>query len=67
MHLAELAKPEVLNSMLPGLGRGWNEVLASMGVVYYTTAVYMYMTEWEAVAASWATDDHTLLQPAEPN
>jgi hypothetical protein len=32
--------------------------------VYYHTA--SYATEWEAVAARWAVDDHTLLQPAEP-
>ena len=65
MHLAELPKPDVLNSMLPGLGRDWTEVLASMGNVYYRAAVYA--AEWEAVAARWAADDHTLLQPAEPN
>ena len=64
MHLAELPKPDVLNSMLPGLGRDWAEILGSMGNVYYRTA--SYATEWEAVAARWAADDHTLLQPAEP-
>jgi hypothetical protein len=26
----------------------------------------LYAMEWEAVAARWAADDHTLLQPAEP-
>jgi hypothetical protein len=64
MHLAELPKPDVLNSMLPGLGRDWTEILGSMGHVYYRTA--SYAAEWEAVAARWAADDHTLLQPAEP-
>ena len=64
MHLAELPKPDVLNSMLPGLGRDWAEILVSLSVVYYRTA--SYATEWEAVAARWAADDHTLLQPAEP-
>ena len=64
MHLAELPKPDVLNSMLPGLGRDWTETLASMTAVYYRTA--SYATEWEAVAARWAVDDYTLLQPAEP-
>jgi hypothetical protein len=64
MHLAELPKPDVLNSMLPGLGRDWTEIIASMGVVYYTMAVYT--AEWEAVAARWAADDHTMLQPAQP-
>jgi hypothetical protein len=32
--------------------------------VYYHMA--SYATEWEAVAARWAADDHTQLQPAEP-
>jgi hypothetical protein len=64
MHLAELPKPDVLNSMLPGLGCDWTEIIASMGHVYYRAA--SYATEWEAVAARWAADDHTLLQPAEP-
>jgi hypothetical protein len=64
MHLAELPKPDVLNSMLPGLERDWTEIIASMGHVYYRAA--SYATEWEAVAARWAADDHTLLQPAEP-
>ena len=64
MHLAELPKPDVLNSMLPGLGRDWTESIASLGTVYYHMA--HYATEWEAVAARWAADDHTLLQPAEP-
>ena len=64
MHLAELPKPDVLNSMLPGLGRDWTEIINTLSVVYYRTA--SYATEWEAVAARWAADDHTLLQPAEP-
>jgi hypothetical protein len=50
--------------MLPGLRRDWTEILASMSNVYYRTA--HYAVEWEAVAARWAADDHTLLQPAEP-
>ena len=64
MHLAELPKPDVLNSMLPGLGRDWTEIIVALSDVYYRTA--SYATEWEAVAARWAADDHTLLQPAEP-
>jgi hypothetical protein len=64
IHLAELAKPDVLNGMLPGLGRDWSEITPALSVVYYRTA--SYAMEWEAVAARWAADDHTLLQPAEP-
>jgi hypothetical protein len=64
MHLAELPKPDVLNSMLPGLGRDWTEILGALGQVYYRAV--SYATEWEVVAARWAADDHTLLQPAEP-
>jgi hypothetical protein len=65
MHLAELEKPDVLNSLLPGLGRDWGRVLGNMAAVLYHTA--SYATEWEAVAARWAADDHTLLQPSEPS
>ena len=64
MHLAELAEPGVLNSMMPGLGRDWAEIIVTLANVYYRTAPYA--AEWEAVAARWAADDHTLLQPAEP-
>ena len=62
--MAELPKPDVLNSMLPGLGRDWTEIIVAPSGVYFRTA--SYATEWEAVAARWAADDHTLLQPAEP-
>jgi hypothetical protein len=65
MHLAELEKPDVLNSLLPGLGHDWSEVLGgSLALVIYRMA--SYATEWEAVAARWAADDHALLQPSEP-
>jgi hypothetical protein len=64
MHLAELPKPDVLNSMMPGLGRDWTEIILGLSVVYYNTA--RYAMEWEVVATRWAADDHTLLQPAEP-
>jgi hypothetical protein len=64
MQLAELAKPDVLNTMLPGLGRDWTEILGGMSHAYYRTA--LYAMEWEAVVARWAADDHTMLQPAEP-
>ena len=55
--------PDVLNSMMPGLGRDWTEILGALSVVYYRMA--SYATEWEVVATRWVADDHTLLQPAE--
>jgi hypothetical protein len=64
MHLAELPKPDLLNSMLPGPGRDWTDNLGRLSGNYYRTVTYA--TEWEAVAARWAADDHTLLQPAKP-
>ena len=64
MHLAELEKPDVLNSLLPGLGRDWKEVLGSMAPILYSMAGYA--TGGEAVAARWAAGDHALLQPSEP-
>ena len=63
-HLAELDKPDVLNGMLPGLGRDWTEITPSLANAFVSFAVYAL--EWEAVAASWARDEHALLQPATP-
>ena len=49
-HLAEFDKPDVLNGMLPGLGRDWNEILggSQTGVFGLLSA---YAMEWEVVAA----------------
>ena len=64
-HLAELEKPDVLNAMLPGLGRDWTEILGgSLTQAFYLLAAYTMA--WEAVAVRWARDDHALLQPAAP-
>ena len=64
-HLAELDKPDVLNGMLPGLGRDWMEILGgTMDPIFQNLAAYAM--EWEAVAARWTRDDHALLQPAMP-
>ena len=51
--------------MLPGLGRDWAEITPSLGNVFMGLAAYAL--EWEAVAASWARDEHALLQPAAPS
>jgi hypothetical protein len=65
MHLAELGKPDVLDTMLPGLGRGWSEMLAgSQNNIFGWSAAYTM--QWEAVAARWAHEDYTFLQPALP-
>ena len=63
--MAELGKPDMLDSMLPGLGRGWNETLAGSlnNVVGWSVN---YAMQWEAVAARWAREDYELLQPAVP-
>ena len=63
-HLAELDKPDVLNGMLPGLGRDWTEITPSLSTAFQLFAAYAL--EWEAVVASWARDEHALLQPATP-
>ena len=65
MHLAELGKPDVLDAMMPGLGRPWGELLAgSQAHLFHSMAGYA--AEWEAVAARWANEDHAMLQPASP-
>ena len=65
MHLAELGKPDVLDAMMPGLGRPWGEILAGTQTqLFFNLAAYA--SEWEAVATRWADEDHALLQPASP-
>ena len=64
-HLAELDKPDVLNGMVPGLGRDWTEITPSLSTAFQLFAAYAL--EWEAVVASWARDEHALLQPAAPS
>ena len=60
-----MGKPDVLDAMLPGLGRPWGEILGgSQTHLFHNLAAYA--AEWEAVAARWADEDHTLLQPASP-
>ena len=58
-------QPGELDKLSPGLGRGWAEVLGGSATnVFY--AMLAYSTQWEVVAARWAEDDHTQLQPSEP-
>ena len=51
--------------MLPGLGRDWAQIIASLSTVCLRTNTHAM--EWEAVPARCVADDHTLLQPAELN
>jgi hypothetical protein len=64
-HLQELDRPNLLNGMLPGLGRDWMDILGGSLANVFSLLV-VYATEWEAVAVRWARDDHVLLQPATP-
>ena len=60
-----MGKPDVLDAMLPGLGRPWGDILAgSQTNLFHLFGAYA--AEWEAVAARWANDDHALLQPESP-
>ena len=63
--MAELGKPEMLDSMLPGLGRGWSEMLMGSQNNAFGWSV-VYAMQWEAVAARWAREDYALLQPTMP-
>ena len=64
-HLRVSTKPEVLDKTMPGLGRDWAEPLSeTTASVFYQLLVHA--AQWEAVAARWAEDDHTQLQPTEP-
>ena len=64
-HLAELGKPDVLNGILPGLGRDWTEIVGGTQATVFCSCI-AYAMEWEAVVARWARDDHAFLQPAMP-
>jgi hypothetical protein len=64
-HLAELGTPDVLNKMLPGLGRDWMEIMGGTQASIFQL-VPDYARGWEAVVARWAQDDHAVLQPGAP-
>ena len=58
-------KADVLNTIYPGLGHDWSELLFGTTTnLFYLLA--NYATQWEAIAACWTEGDYTLLQPAEP-
>ena len=58
-------KPEALDKTSPGLGRGWAEPLGGT-TTHVFNQIATHAAQWEAVAARWAEDDHTQLQPTEP-
>ena len=64
-HLAELDEPDVLNGMLPSLGRDWTETLMRSTQQIFTNLA-AYAMEWEVVATRWSRDDYEMLQPSAP-
>ena len=58
-------RPDILDNISPGLGRGWAEPLFGSATNVFVQML-TYAAQWEAAAARWAEDDHTQLQPTEP-
>jgi hypothetical protein len=55
----------VLDKALPGLGREWGAALfGTTSNAYYGTL--SYVGQFEAIAARWANEDYTFLQPTMP-
>ena len=64
-HLRASMRPELLDKTMPGLGRGWEDILGGTTTNVLHQMV-VHVAQWEAVAARWAEDDYTQLQPTEP-
>ena len=64
-HLRIAMRPDSLDNISPGLGRGWAEPVGGSTTNIFHT-MQTHISQWEAVAARWAEDDHTQLQPTEP-
>jgi hypothetical protein len=60
-HLNESLPPERLDSVLPGVGRGFKSLLGTMTAVYYDNQ--MRAAQFESLAARWAEERFDLLQP----
>ena len=58
-------RPDILDNISPGLGHGWAGPLGGSTTNIFH-AMQTHTSQWEAVAARWAEDDHTQLQPTEP-
>ena len=60
-HLNESLPPERLDSMLSGVGRGWEAVVGTLTVLYFQMGVYA--AQFESLAARWEGERFDLLQP----
>ena len=57
-------RPDTLDNISPGLGRGWAEPVGGSTTNIFH-AMQTHISQWEAAAARWAEDDHTQLEPTE--
>ena len=64
MHLYESIAPVRLDSVLPGIGRGWASLLRSLAILYHQLCVYA--GQFESLVARWGEDRFDLLQPDSP-
>jgi hypothetical protein len=60
-HLNESLSPERLDSVLPGVGRGWKALLGSLSNVFCQMGVHA--AQFESLAARWEAEQFDLLQP----
>jgi hypothetical protein len=64
MHLNESLAPARLDSLLPGIGRGWASLLGTLSVLYVQLGVYA--AQFESLAGRWSEERFDLLQPDAP-
>jgi hypothetical protein len=63
-HLNESLAPARLDSLLPGIGRGWASFIGTLSNVF--AQLYVYVAQFESVVARWEQEQFDLLQPDSP-
>jgi hypothetical protein len=62
-HLSESTATDVLNGMMPGIGRDWS-FLGTTSVLFYTLQIYL--GQFESLLVCWARGEWKRLQPSAP-
>ena len=62
-HLSESTATDVLNGMMPGIGRDWS-FLGTTSVLFYTLQIFL--GQFESLLVCWARGEWERLQPSAP-